>query len=397
MTIGNGGPLAGIRVVDFSVAATGPYAAAMLADQGAEVVKVERPGIGDIGRWVGTMSGDVSALYQVCNRGKRGIVLDLQSPEGRDIAHRLIARSDLVVQNWRPGVAERLGLAYADVERPDLVYVAISGFGTKGPYSNKSAYDTVIQAFGGVLNNEADPQSGQPRAVSQVLADKVTALTAAQAMTAALLARERGRGGQYLELSMFDAVVSFMWIDCAGNLVLPDGDGSQPGSFAGAVSPLRFTDGWGVVTPTSDADFSGTCRAFGVNGYDDPRVATIDQRRQNRDVAAELMRACRDAAAGMTRAEGMERLEAQRVPCGVVLALSDLDTDPHAREVGMLTESSSARIGRVRQPRHPARFSATPSAPGGSAPGLGEHTDAILDEIGLGARAGELRRLGVVA
>jgi len=391
------GPLAGVRVVDLSVAATGPYAAAILADQGADVVKVERPGIGDIGRWVGTMSGGMSALFQVCNRGKRGIAVDLQKPEGRDIARLLIQEADVVVQNWRPGVAERLGLGYDDVSRPDLVYVAISGFGSSGPYASKSAYDTVIQAYAGVLANESAPGTGEPRAVSQVLADKVTALTAAQAITAALLARAGGRGGQYLELSMFDAVVSFMWIDCAGNLVLPDGDGTQPGSFATAVPPLRFKDGWGVVTPTSDADFAGTCRALGVSGYDDPRVATIDQRRQNRAVAAELMRRCREEAERMTTAEGMARLEAERVPCGVVLGPADLLTDPHAREVGMITESIGAVAGHIRQPRHPARFGATPAEVGGAAPALGEHTDAILAELGLGGRVGELRRQGVVA
>ena len=390
-----GGPLAGIRVVDLSIAGTGPYAAALLGDQGADVVKVERPGLGDIGRWVGTAVNGVSALFQLCNRGKRSIAVDLDHAEGRDIVRALIGRADVVVQNWRPGVAARLGLGYDDVRRPELVYLSISGFGPTGPYSHKGAYDTVIQAYGGVVANEADRETGQPRVVGQVLADKVTALTAAQSVTAALLSRERGAGGQHIELSMLDAMVSFMWIDSAGNHVLADGDGSQPGSFAPPSTPMRFRDGWGVVVPMSDADFSGTCRAFGVDGHDDPRVATIAERRRHRELAGQLMSRCRRAAVSLTTAEAMARLDAERVPCGVVLGPTELIDDPHARAVGLFEEFVDPLLGRVRQPRHPTVFHATPAQVGGAAPLLGQHTDEVLAELGL-PDAAELRARGVV-
>lgn len=134
-------PLSGIRVLDLSIAATGPYACALLADQGADVIKVERPGMGDIGRWIGTQIGGISALHQMCNRGKRAIAVALDQEEGRDIVRQLAARCDVVVQNWRPGVAERLGIGYDDLRRDDLVYVSISGFGDDGPYASKGAYD----------------------------------------------------------------------------------------------------------------------------------------------------------------------------------------------------------------------------------------------------------------
>src|SRR5690606_38107174 len=136
------------------------------------------------------------------------------------------------------------------------------------------AYDTVIQAYAGVAASQVDPSTGAPRFAPQVLADKVTALSAAQAITAALFARERGHGGQHVKLSMLDAVVSFMWVDGAGNEVIRDGDGSQAASFAASTRPLRFLDGWGVATPTADDDFFGMCRAFGVDGWDDPRLAS---------------------------------------------------------------------------------------------------------------------------
>ena len=281
------GPLHGITVLDVSIAATGPLATALLADQGADVIKVERPGIGDIGRWIGVSVNGMSALFLACNRGKRAIAVDAHTDEGRGIVRRIARGCDVVVQNFRPGVMDRLGLGYDDLraDHEDLVYVSLSGFGADGPYSGKSAYDTVIQAYGGFATNQGDPSTGEPVFLRQTAADKVTALTAAQAITAALLARERGQGGQHVQLSMLDAVVSFLWADAAGNEVLLDSDNSQPSSFVATFRPFRFLDGWGIATPTSDADFAGICRAFGVDGHDDPRVATIEQRVQYRSVA----------------------------------------------------------------------------------------------------------------
>lgn len=222
------GPLRGIRVLDLSIAATGPYATALMADQGAEVIKVERPGMGDIARYIGVQVEGISVLYQVCNRGKRSIALDLTTDDGREVAHRLAATCDVVIQNWRPGTADKLGVGFEDLRRDDLVYVSVSAFGDEGPFAERGAYDTVIQAEAGVADAQADPDTGAPEFVRQVIGDKVTALTVSQAVTAALFARERGDGGQHVRLSMLDAVVSFLWIDCAGNEVLRDGDGSQP-------------------------------------------------------------------------------------------------------------------------------------------------------------------------
>jgi crotonobetainyl-CoA:carnitine CoA-transferase CaiB-like acyl-CoA transferase len=389
------GPLAGIRILDLSIAATGPYAVALLADQGADVVKVERPGFGEIGRWIGVQVDGISALYQLCNRGKRCIAVNLDDPAGREIVHELAARSDVVVQNWRPGVAEKLGVGYDDLRRDDLVYVSISGFGNEGPYANKGAYDTVIQAYGGIGWSQGG--TGEPQFVRQVLADKVTALSASQAITAALLARERGHGGQHVHLSMLDAVVSFLWVDGAGNDTLLDGDGSQPASFSAGARPFRFTDGWAVATPTANADFFGMCRAFGVAGWDDPRVASPSLRQQNPDVSRELNEQCHEAAKTMTVADGMARMEAERVPCGVVYDPAALADDPHAQAVGLLVDDVHPIAGRIRQPRHPVLFDATPAAVGGPAPTVGADTDTVLTELGFGDRTAALRAAGVVA
>jgi crotonobetainyl-CoA:carnitine CoA-transferase CaiB-like acyl-CoA transferase len=388
-----------VRVLDLSIALTGPYAVALLADQGADVVKVERPGIGDIGRWVGVSVNGMSALFQMCNRGKRSIAVDVQDPRGREIVRRLARDVDVVVQNFRPGVVERLRLGYDDLrhDNPDVVYASISGFGPHGPYAHKGAYDTVIQAYGGLAASQADGATGEPTFLRQTAADKITALVAAQAITAALFARERGAGGQHLELSMLDAVVSFLWADAAGNEVLLDADGRRPSSFVASFRPFHFRDGWGIATPTSDSDFAGLCRAFGVDGYDDPRVATIRERNEHPELTREIMGRCYQAATELSTAAAMARLEAEQVPCGVVLSPAELAADPHARAIGLLVDSEHPIAGRLRQPRHPTQFTRTPAALGGPAPGLGEHTDAILAAVGLGDRAAELRRDGVVA
>ena len=392
------GPLAGIRIVELSIALTGPYAVALLADQGADVVKIERPGFGDIGRFVGVSVNGTSALYTMCNRGKRSVALDVHREEGQEIVRALVQDADVFVQNFRPGVVERLGLDFDSLraDNPDLVYASLSGFGPEGPYASKSAYDTVIQAYGGFASSQADPETGTPRFLNQTAADKVTALYAAQAITAALFARERGGGGQHLHLSMLDAVVSFLWADAAGNEALLDADGTMKSSFVSNFRPFRFTDGWGIVTPTSDADFSGMCRALGVDGYDDPLVATIVERTRHPNETRAVMNRCYDAAAALTTAEAIRRLEGQRVPCGVVLSPAELVDDPHARAIGLFEDSDDPVVGRVRRPRHPTRFARTVADLAGPAPALGQHTDDVLRELGMGDRLEGLRADGIV-
>ncbi len=341
------GPMSGLKVLDISIALTGPYAAALLADQGAEVIKVERPGIGDIARWVGVAVNGMSSLFLVCNRGKRSIAVDMQTPQGAEIILRLAAESDVVIQNFRPGVLDRLGLGYEHVRavNPEVIYTSLSGFGSEGPYRDRSAYDTVIQAYGGFAANQADPEAGVPTFLHQTAADKVTALYATQAITAALYARSAGRGGQHVELSMTDAVVSFLWADSAGNEVLVESDNSQHSSFVAGFQPMRFLDGWGIVTPTADHDFSGMCKALDVSGYDDPRVATVGERIKNRDLVEPLMDMAYAHAANLTMAEATERFEAERVPFAMILSPDELTRDPHAMAIGLFVEAEHHVVG----------------------------------------------------
>ena len=392
------GPLSGLKVLDLSIALTGPYAAALLADQGAEVTKVERPGIGDIARWVGVAVNGMSAFYLACNRGKRCIAVDLSTDEGRDIVLQMAADADVIIQNFRPGVIDRLGLGYDAVREinPDVVYASISGYGPVGPYRDRSAYDTSIQAYAGFAATQAE-LDGPPTFIKQNAADKVSALFACQAITAALFARASGRGGQHLELGMADACVSFLWAEAAGNEVLLGADGSMPSSFNAGFAPMRFLDGWGIVVPTTDADFAGMCKALDVPGWDDPRVKTVGERRKNRDVLEPIMDMCYAMAANLTQADAIERFERERVAFAMVLSAAEMVDDPHAIAIGMFEEFDHPVVGRARLPRHPTQFHATPASLGFGAPALGQHTDDVLGELGLGAQIERLRAAGIVA
>ena len=392
------GPMHGIRIVDLTIALSGPYAIGILADQGAEVIKVEPPGLGDIGRWVGVAFGGVSAMAQMVNRGKRSLAVNLRSEEGREIVRTLARRADVFAQNFRPGVIERLGLGYAELarENPRLIYLSISGFGADGPYAHKSAYDPVVQAYGGLAAVQAG-RDGDPQLIRHTAADKITALTASQALSAALFARERGAGGQHLEVTMLESVVQFVWVDAAGNEVLLNGDGSQPSSFSRDQKLWKTKDGWIIAAPTSDKDVAAICKGLGVDGWDDPSVRTIVARRQHPELFVALLRRVTDRVATMTSAEALAGMEREGAPCGEVLGPERLHLDPQVRARGILEESVHPVAGPMRQPRPAPRFAVTPAHVGAPAPTIGQHTDEILAELGLGARTAELRAAGVVA
>jgi crotonobetainyl-CoA:carnitine CoA-transferase CaiB-like acyl-CoA transferase len=337
-------------------------------------------------------------MAQMANRGKRSIALNLRCDKGRDIARQLIRDADVFVQNFRPGVMERLGLGYKDLslENPELIYVSISGFGAVGPYATKSAYDPVVQAYAGLASAQANLASPDPGLIRHTAADKVTALTASQAITAALFARARGAGGQHVEISMLEAVVSFVWADAAGNELLLDTDGSQPSSFSRDQKLWPTKDGWVIAAPVSDHDVAAICKGVGVIGYDAPEVATLMARRQNPEAFAELLQRVLLAISQLTTREAMDGMEREKAPCGAVVAPSELHLDPQVMFLGMLEESTHPAAGRLRQPRPPVRFGATPTKTGAPAPTNGQNSDDILRELGRGSEIDSLRVEGVV-
>ena len=393
------GPMHGVRIVEMCVAVTGPLAVGLLVDQGAEAVKVEEPGFGDQGRYVGVVSGGISALFQMCNRGKRSAAVDCTDPRGREIVLDLAADADVFVQNMRPGVVERLGLGYTDVSarNPDIVYASLSGFGPDGPYAHRRVYDSVIQAQSGLVGNQTGINDDSPRFLRQAAADKITAYTASQAIVAALFARERGAGGQHVQLAMLDASVAFLFADAAAHEVALDND--QPHlsqSFSAHQRAITLSDGHAVVAAVTDSEFHGMARAFGVDSSD-PRLATMADRQGNRPETSAVFRAVHAAAAAMPLKDAVEALDRHQVPFGVVLDVENVAGDAQAVHNELFTEHDHPAMGRVRQPRPAARFSTTPARlrqP--SSPIHGQHTDEVLDEIGWGDRIEELRAEGVI-
>ena len=378
------GPLQGIRVLDLSSMISGPLATMLLGDQGAEVIKVEAPGIGDLVRGIGMPAG-FSPTFLTANRNKRSIVLDLKRPGGRGVVERLIERADVFVQNLRPGVIERMGLGEDVVRRirPNIVYVSISGFGETGPYAHKRVYDPVIQALSGLASIQGDRETGRPRMVRTIVPDKLTAMTAAQAITAALLARERSGQGQHVRLAMLDAMVSFLWAEGMAGHTYVDAGPRKPRPPQKRDLVFQASDGYMTAGTVSDGEWAGFCRAAGHPEWiDDERFATTAARIRNWDARLELMQSVIETA---SVDEWLERLDAEQVPCGPILSRRGVIEHPQIAANELIVEGEHPHVGRIRQTRPAARFSETPAEIRRPAPALGEHTDELLSEAGYAA------------
>lgn len=375
------GALEGVRVLDLATMVAGPVATMMLADQGADVIKVESPR-GDLMRHFSRGRNGINAAFLSCNRNKRSIAIDLKTPQGLEIIRKLIATSAALVHNFRPGTAERMGLGEEAVRsvRQDIVYVSITGYGTKGPYAKQRAYDPVIQAMSGLADVQRDRDTQRPRMVRTIIADYTTALTAAQAITAALFARERTGQGQHVQLSMLDAMISYMWPEAMPSLTFV-GDETDPSD--GEVGPdLIFAtqDRYVTVAALSDQEWSGLCRA--LNRRDligDPRFRTA----RDRTVNAVERRTITSSELEKWRAEEiLKRLLANDVPCAPVVSRFELLHDQQVRANETLEEFDSEALGKVRMPRAAARFDRTPATVRTMAPQLGAHNSEILAELG---------------
>jgi len=380
------GPLEGVRVVDLTTMISGPLATMLLADQGADVVKIEAPD-GDLVRRMGVGRDGLSATFLSANRGKRSVVLDLKSDPGMAALRRLVATADVLVQNFRPGTAERMGLGEDAMRklRPDLIYVSISGFGETGPYAGKRVYDPVIQALSGLAAIQADRDTGRPRMIRTIIPDKLTAMAAAQAITAALFARARHGGGQHVRLAMLDAMIAFLWPEGLVTLTFPDFADRPSRAQLAQDLVYRTTDGYITVGAVSDAEWRGLCTALGQPQWlEDPRFDTPAGRVAN---AAERLTRTQAVLETNTSAYWLGILDANDVPCAPILGLADLLAHPQVVENAIVEELDWPDVGHVRQPRPAARFSSTPAHIGGQAPRLGAHTSEVLAELGYDSEA----------
>jgi crotonobetainyl-CoA:carnitine CoA-transferase CaiB-like acyl-CoA transferase len=313
------------------------------------------------------------------------------------VLKHLIGGADVFVQNFRPGRAERMGIGEQELRRlkPDLIYVSISGFGEKGPYVEKRVYDPVIQALSGLAAIQADYKTGRPQMMRLIIPDKVTALTAAQAITAALLARERTGEGQHVRLAMLDAVIAFLWPEGMASHTFISSS-PQPARANSRDLIFETADGYITAGANSNAEWRGLATALGHPEWiDDQRFNTVAARIRN---AAERLDLTAEILATKTSAEWLSRLEANDVPSAPVLSREQVLRDPQVAANELIVESDHPHAGRMRQPRPAARFEKTPAGLHRPAPLLGEHTDEVLRELGISAQAAtELRSAGVVA
>jgi crotonobetainyl-CoA:carnitine CoA-transferase CaiB-like acyl-CoA transferase len=391
------GPLSGIKIIDLSSVISGPVATVLLADQGADVIKVEAPQ-GDIVRRMGLGKNSLSPAFVSANRGKRSICIDLKEPAGIAVVKKLIADADVFIQNFRPGAIERMGLSYdvLSVLNPRLLYVSVSGFGETGPYAHKRVYDPVIQALTGLPDVQADSATSRPRMVRTIIPDKVSALTTAQAITAGLLERERGSGeGQHIKVAMIDATISFLWPEALGGLTMVGGEKNVRRGQLAQDLIFETKDGYITCGAVSDSEWKGMCAALEQPHWlDDERFNTPMGRVAN---AKERIDSMGDVLKSRTSADWLERLDANDVPCAPVLSRPEILENEQIKANKLINQYEHPGLGQIRQPRPGAKFSRSDIRKEPIAPALGEHSDEILHDLDFSkAEIKELVDKGIV-
>lgn len=391
------GPLSGHRVLDLSTMLAGPWCADILGDQGADVIKVEVPGSGDHVRSLRNRSGGLPSMFVNINRSKRSIELNLKDEEGRAVFLDLVRDADVVIQNFRPGVVDRLGIGYdaAQDVNPAIIYLSLSGFGERGPYAHKRVYDPVVQALSGLTTIQAGSDEERPRLIRTVLPDKLTAVTGAQAVTAALVARAQTGKGQHVRLSMLDSIVAFLWASDMGGQTFVD----QPVSAQSAASfrdlIYETREGHLTVSVMSNAEWEALCRALEKPDWlSDERFSTPAGRDEH---VNERLAMTQEVLLDRTAVEWLEILDRHDVPCAPALTRNELIEHPQILESEIVIQVEHPTAGRLRQARPPARFEGTPVRPPRGAPHLGQHTDELLAELGYEvARIAALRERGAI-
>ncbi len=394
-------PLSGIRVIDFSRVLAGPYCTMMMADMGAEVLKIEEPGRGDDTRWWGPPfqphrdgAGQESVYFLSVNRNKKSIALNLKSPEGREAALRLATSSDVLVENFRPGTMERLGFGFEALHKlnPRLVYCSVSGFGQTGPQRERPGYDAVAQGEGGVMSLTGFPDSS-PVKVGISFADLVAGLYAFQGILLALRVVQSGGEGQCVDVSLLDGQISLLTFQ-AGSYFATGRSPERMGNLHPMITPYetyRTADGHIIIAVGNESLWEKFCGVLGQPGLapdlaEDPRFSTSRRRVENRQALADLLI---PLLAERPTAQWLQSLGDAGIPCGAVRSVGEALEDPQVRARGMICEVEHPALGAMRTLGIPVKLSATPGAVRSAPPLLGQHTGEVLSTL-LGYTAGQI-------
>jgi crotonobetainyl-CoA:carnitine CoA-transferase CaiB-like acyl-CoA transferase len=378
------GPLDGVRVLDLTGVVSGPFATMFLADQGADVLKIEPIG-GDItrrSRATIDKAGEFSALFISSNRGKRSLSVDVKSGAGQEILARLVAQADVLVQNFRPGTMERLGLGADELRKrhPRLIYVSISGVGDHGPYVKKRVYDPIVQGLSGFADIQSQPVTNRPQMIRTIVCDKTTAVMTAQAVAAALYAREKSGSGDHIQVAMLDVMLSYLWPEGMMQYTVVGKEEKFLDANDRPDLVFKTRDGYLTCGTISDSEWQGFCKASGdAELAKDERFATPTARSLNATARINKMQ---EYIGQYTTAEWLERLDAADVPCAPILRRSEIIKNEQVVARGIITELDQPGVGRVRQPKPAAQFAVNPSTIKGPAPRIGEHSREVLRELG---------------
>ena len=375
------GPLKGVKVLDLTSMVSGPVGAMILADQGAEVIKVE-PVSGELVRHMAATHNGVNPVFFSCNRGKKSIALDLKSQEGKEILFKLAEDADVFMQNFRPGAIDRMGFGEKAIRKinQDIIYLSISGFGNEGPYANSRVYDPVIQALSGATDIQADRDTGRPKMFRIIIADKVTSLTAAQAISSALYAREKQGISQHIELSMLDSMISFFWPEGMAGIVFAENEVDVRKLQGSQDLIYEAKDRFITAGAVSDSEWQGMCKALEREDLiDDERFATPAGRVSNAQERKEI------TGVEISKWESekiLARFKAEGVPSAPLLDRMELLSNEQIIANQSVLKLKYEEFGEVRQARPAARFEKTPSEILRPAPKLGEHSKEILLNLG---------------
>lgn len=374
-------PLAGIKVIELSNMITCSLAAMTMASQGAQVIKVEPPQMGDKMRPLGTQKNGVSGFFHNCNRGKRSLAIDLKSSAGVKAIKELVIRSDVLLHNYRPGVMDKLGLG-SEVLRelnPKLIYVAVSGFGTKGPMADLPAFDHVIQGLAGFTDLQS-PEENSFDFIRTFICDKVTAYTVGQAATAALLARATTNEGQHIDISMLHACLAFMWPDGMMHKTLKDKDRFKMSPGSDYFETINYKDGGVAVAPLTDDHWKALLPMLGYPELlGTPLYASIASRMTNMDQVTKVLRTPRNDI-GVKKA--IEVLSAADVPCAPCTKRKDLEGVEQIQAIGALETYVTKTMGELTVTTPPILFEGKSTSQAEPSPLLGEHSEEILEELG---------------